>query len=105
MIEADWKVFRAIIPALRERYLRKRRESLLALLSAPGKTETERFWAAEERVCHEAQILQECFDDLRRSRLFERLLSMRSHGMLADEDLGQFSEELQDKLREFDREG
>jgi len=102
MQEADWKTFSKMVPELRERYLRGKNQELAALLAATGKTETERFWDTEECVRREGKILCDCLDDLRRSRLFETLLSMRHHGMLRDEDLAQFSSELQKRVREFD---
>jgi hypothetical protein len=102
MQEADWKVFRRLIPELRERYLRKQNAKLVALLSAPGKTETERFWDAEEAVRREAKILRDCLDNFSRSHAFESILLMRRHGLLEAADLGQFSEELREKLQAFD---
>jgi hypothetical protein len=85
MQESDWKVFRRMIPELRERYLHRQNEALVAVLTAHGKTETERFWSAEERVKKEARVLHDCLDDHRRSRLFETLMLMRRYGMLSDE--------------------
>jgi hypothetical protein len=99
MQEADWKVMRKLIPGLRERYLRRRNEEFIALLSASGKTETERFWDTDDAIRREAKVLRDCLDDLRRSRLFEILLLMRHHGMFLDEDLAQFSDDAQKELR------
>jgi hypothetical protein len=77
MQESDWKTFRKLIPELRERYLASRNREIAALLAAPGKTETERFWKAEEEIRRQERILRDCLDDTRRSRLFESLLVMR----------------------------
>jgi len=88
------------VPELRERYLQRCNRELAAMLAAPGKTETERFWDTEGRMAREVQILRDCLDDHRRSRLFETLMFMRRYGMLSDEDLSQFSEEMQRHLRE-----
>lgn len=99
MQESDWKVFRKLIPELRERYLAQRNREIAALLAAPGKTETERFWDAEQEIKRQAGILHVCLDDTRRSRLFEILSLMRRYGMLLDADLAHFSAEMQEHLR------
>lgn len=101
MQEADWKTLRRLVPELRERYLCERNQELVALLTVPGKNETERFWETEERMRREKGILHDCLDGHSRSRLFETLLFMRRYRMLRDEDLAQFSEEMQQRVREF----
>lgn len=102
MHEADWKTFRRLIPELRERYLARRNREIAALLAAPQKTETERFWDAEEEIQRQERILRACLDDIRRSRLLEMLFLMRRHGMLLDADLEHFSTEIQEHLRSMD---
>ena len=94
-LESDWKKFRAMLEVWRERYLAARNPRLAAVLTDPKKTETERFWAAEKLIEKEARILHRCLDDIRRSRMWERLLEMRAAGMIRREDLADFSPELQ----------
>lgn len=89
--ESDWKKFTALLPVWRERYLTEKNPRIAALLTEPGKTETERFWAAEKVIEKEARTLQRCLDDIRRSRMIERLLEMRLAKMISREDLADFS--------------
>ena len=96
--ESDWKKFRAMLPVWRERYLAERNRQIAAALSDAKKTETERFWEAEKLIGKEARILQRCLDDVRRSRMWERLTEMRAAGMIRREDLVEFSEELQKQV-------
>ena len=96
--EPDWKKFRAMLPVWRERYLADRNRRIAAVLSDARKNETERFWAAEKLIGKEARTLQRCLDDIRRSRMWERLLEMRAAGMIRREDLADFSQELQDQV-------
>lgn len=103
MQESDWKTFRALIPQLREGFLKTRNHALIALLSAPGRDETERFWDAHEQMKKDERILRMCLDDTRRSRLFEILCLMHSHGMLTDEHLAQFSPETAERVRDVTR--
>jgi hypothetical protein len=96
--ESDWKKFRAILPVWRERYLTERNSRIAAVLTDAKKTGTERFWDAEKLIEKEARILQRCLDDIRRSRMWERLAEMRAAGMIRRDDLADFSQELQDQV-------
>jgi hypothetical protein len=97
-MESDWRKFREMVPHLRERFLRESNSRLIQLLSAPGKTETERFWVAEEEARKLARILRECLDGHSRSRMTDFLLRMRSVGMIQPEDLRDCSLELQREI-------
>jgi hypothetical protein len=94
-VESDWKKFSALIAVWRERYLAERNVCIVRALSNPKKTETERFWDAEEQIQKEARTLRRCLDDLSRSKMWLRLSEMRAAGMIRPEDLADFSEELQ----------
>ncbi len=87
-----------MLPVWRERYLAERNPRIAAVLSDPQKTETERFWEAEKLIRKEARVLARCLDDIRRSRMWERLVEMRAARMIRREDLAEFSPELQDQV-------
>jgi hypothetical protein len=97
-MESDWKRFRDMVPKLRERYLAERNSRIVALLSRPGKNETERFWDAMEVMEREAKILQQCLDGHSRSSMQRYMLTMIGAGMLTKADMEGFSEELQRQL-------
>lgn len=99
--ESDWKLFRKIVPGLRERYLKEKNRDLLMILTDPEKTPTEQFWNTEEKIRKEGKVLVECLDGHRRSRMFEYMALMYSYGMLKEEDLKDFSDELQERLKQF----
>jgi hypothetical protein len=99
--ESDWKTFRKIVPELRERYLRRRNAELLAILQDESLTPTEQFWTVQERARKEAKILRECLDGHSRSKMLMFMIVMRRHKMLTDEDLKQFSSELQAEIEDF----
>lgn len=96
--ESDWKKFRAIVPELRERYLRDRNTELAFILKGETLTPTEKFWAASERIEEIGGILRACLDDLRRSNMVHSLKLMYRHQMISDEDLSGFSEELRERI-------
>jgi hypothetical protein len=93
--ELDWKVFRKMVPDLRERYLDKSNAVLEESFRDDSLTPTEKFWRLEERVQKEARILRQCLDGHSRSRMFNYMLLMYRHKMLTDKDLEEYSEELQ----------
>ena len=97
-MESDWKKFSAMLPIWRERYLAGRNARIVRKLSDPKKSETERFWDAAEQIQKEAKTLRRCLDDLSRSKMWLRLMEMRASGMIRQEDLAEFSEELQKQI-------
>jgi hypothetical protein len=48
--ESDWKAFRKMVPELRERYLEEKNKQIVAIFMDAGRTPTERFWGARERI-------------------------------------------------------
>ena len=94
-MESDWKKFSAMLEVWRERYLVERNAEIARTLTDPTRSETERFWSAEVQIQKEAKVLRRCLDDISRSKVWLRLMEMRSAGMIRREDLAGFSEELQ----------
>jgi hypothetical protein len=100
--ESDWKRFRAIVPELRERYLKKKNRDILLVLTDPDKTPTEQFWAAEEKIREEEKIFRECFESPSRSRMRLLMGVMYAYNILDDKDLESFSDELRESFRDWD---
>lgn len=96
--ESDWKMFSAMVPVLRERYLAARNAEITALLTNPAQDETERFWTAMAEMEKQAKVLRRCLDGHSRSNMWEFMLAMIHAGMLTRDDLAQFSDELQREL-------
>ncbi len=96
--ESDWKVFRAMAPELRERYLHARNNELASILSNDQLSETERFWASEERSREIAKVLRACLDGHSRSKMAFFMVLMLTHGMMTQNDLAKFSDELQERM-------
>ena len=93
-MEADWKKFRTILPALRERFLAERNVRFARLLTDPTKTETERFWDAMEEMGKVEKTLTACLDGHTRSKIWLYLMTMRKACMVKREDMADFSDEL-----------
>lgn len=101
--ESDWKKFRTLLVELREEYLEKKNKEIVLQLSDPTKTPTEQFWSALELMQKEKVILQECLDGYSRAKMWLHIFRMYDVGMMSDDVLNQFSEELQSRIREHAR--
>ncbi|RKX33574.1 MAG: multidrug transporter [Verrucomicrobia bacterium] len=101
--ESDWKAFRRMVPELRERYLRKVNRELIGILHAEGSSPTEQFWDVEERIRKESKILRDCLDGHSRSKMWMSVLLMYRYGMIGDEDLDCYSDELRDYIEQLGR--
>ncbi len=99
--ESDWKHFRKIIEFLRERYLKEKNQQLNQILTDEERSATEQFWEAFEEMKKEAEILQDCLDRHSRSNMYISMLRMLRHGMLKQEDIDGFSDELQEQLTTY----
>jgi hypothetical protein len=96
--ESDWKMFRSIVPALRERYLRARNTELMAVFQSESLTPTEQFWKVNKRMEEIGGILRTCLDGHRRSQMMHAMRLMHHHQMITDEDLNGFSEEVRERI-------
>ncbi len=96
--ESDWKKFRALVPTWRERYITERNAKIKAMLDAPDRTATERFWDVYQVMEKEARILETCLDGHSRSKMWFHLILMRKAGMLTGDDLVDFTPELQKQI-------
>ena len=98
-MEKDWKTFRKMVPGLRERYIKEKNEEIRKILTDKNKSETDRFWDAREKIEEERKILIDCLDGHSRSKMFYYILIMYSHGLLKEDDLKEFSDEVQNRIR------
>ena len=96
--ESDWKQYRDMIEFLKERYLKEANQRLSGILTDGDRSATDQFWDTFEEMKKEKKILQDCLDRHSRSYMYLSMLLMLRHGMLKEEDLQGFSEELQEQL-------
>ncbi len=99
--ESDWKLFRSKLDVLREKFLTNKNIELAKYLTDPSKTATEQFWNTFEQMKDIETILKQCLEGYSRSDMFLHILAMYKHGMMADEDLYQFSDEIQKNVQSF----
>ncbi|TVQ10431.1 MAG: hypothetical protein EA364_12420 [Balneolaceae bacterium] len=97
--ESDWKQFRKMVPGLRERYLEETIPYIQDVLNDKNRTPTQRFWDTYKKMEKTGRILEDCLDGHSRSKMEMYMSLMFRYGLLKDEDLKHFSEELQDNLQ------
>ena len=101
MLESDWKKISKMLPFLRERYLVDQNARLVRMLTEHGKDDTDRFWDTLKEMKRQSKILVQCLDDYSRSNMEEHMMQMIHVGLLKQEDLAAFSEELQKNLKRW----
>ena len=101
--ESDWKKFRNSLDKWRERYLKWKNSEIRSILEDKNRNETEKFWDIVEFQKKESKKLHDCLDGYSRSKMTLHMALMNRYGMIGQDDLDEFSEELQKYLKEFER--
>ena len=96
--ESDWKQYRDMIEFLKERYLKETNQKLCKILTDGDRSATDQFWDTFNEMKKEKKVLQECLGRHSRSYMYLSMLLMLRYGMLKEEDLKGFSEELREQL-------
>lgn len=97
--EKDWKLFRNKIADWQEAYMEKLNGEYIELLSGEGDA-SEKFWTLEKRI---RQDKKDCGVrcEMSRSNQYYIMLSLLNEEAITLEDLGDFSEELQETMKHF----
>jgi hypothetical protein len=97
--ESDWKAYKALVDGARERHLATRNTALAAMLTDPDKTPSECFWDTLQQHKTDAKVIDDCLGHHSRSRMFVSIVMMLNYGILTDDDLATFSEDLREHLQ------
>ena len=103
--ESDWKYLsRTLKDTLLNRACERINHGALGLLANTGKKAHHQLYQ-ELYGYYQGQdkILEECFDYLKRSNAFLKLLSLYRHAIITDQELGGFSKEMQDRIKDITR--
>lgn len=101
--ESDWKKFKNSLDKWRERYLKRKNDEIRAILKDNDLDETEKFWNIVDFQKNVSKILRNCFDGYSRSRMSLHMALMKKFEMIYQEDIEEFSEELQEHLKNVER--
>ncbi len=102
--ESDWKVFRRLREVALERFCHRALAQMQYVATEPEKTSHARYLAAWRVMNDRNNELAAAFDNPRRSAALEQLLLMRSHKLLTDEEMAQFSDDTRELMRMLLRE-
>lgn len=95
--ESDWKVFRRLHAVALERYCQRILEEV-KLATACNDSYHDCYLRVYRLIQDRDKTMARAFDDLRRSTALMRLVNIINEGLLTDEELKQFSQELQSQI-------
>jgi hypothetical protein len=101
--ERDWKQLRALHERALQRFCTRILEECRSVVEQSAGTPHERFLQLYELLQDRNYDVARAFDDMRRSRAFERLLAMRSLGVVTDDDMAAFSDETRNSIELFEQ--
>ena len=100
--ESDWKKYKNSLDKWRERYLKWKNDEIRSILEDKNRDETEKFWDIVAFQKNEAKRLRDCLDGNSRSNMILHVALMKKYKMIDRDDISEFSEELQNFLKEFE---
>jgi hypothetical protein len=98
--ERDWKVLRELKTVALERFCERMLADVSRVAAGAGKGAHERYLEVVTLVDRRRDELANAFDDMRRSRAFQRLASIMYHKLLTQQEFERFSDETR-KVVEF----
>ena len=101
--ESDWKKFKNSLDKWRERYLKWKNDEIRSILEDKNRDETEKFWDIVQFQKNEAKKLRNCLDGNSRSTMISHMALMKRYEMIGRDDISEFSEEIQNLLKELER--
>jgi hypothetical protein len=101
--KSDWKKFRDSLDKWRERYLQRKNIEIRSILENKDLNETKKFWGIVEVQKKESKKLRDCLDHISRSNMTLQMALMKKYEMIDQNDIQEFSDELQIFLKEIER--
>ena len=96
--ENDWKLYRKRLPDWQENYMDRLNHEYIQLLCDTKKNASDRFWELERRIKQDKYAVG-VSAEMRRSKMYQNLISLIDEGAITIDDLEGFSEELIEKLK------
>ena len=96
--EKDWKYLRSVQGELIEAFCERINTGALKILADPRFSQHEKYLRLYSYLMKKDKIVAECFNDWRRSTILYRLISLRRHHLLTDEQFSHLSVETQSKI-------
>ncbi|UFS69298.1 hypothetical protein LPW11_15530 [Geomonas sp. RF6] len=97
--ERDWKYLRNLRETLLATLYRRINESAAQILASATLSEHEKYVKLYKHMEDSDRVVADCFDDWRRSNLLIKLLLLRQHKLLSEEQLSGLSGEVRARLQ------
>jgi hypothetical protein len=98
VLERDWKYLGSIQNDLLNRFCERANTESLQILGESSIDSFQRYSRLYSHIKDSDRRVARCFDDWRRSTVFERLMCIMRENLLTDEELGKLSQQTQDSL-------
>ena len=95
--ESDWKLYKSKVGNWQEGYMEKLCKEYIALLCS-DKLPSDRFWELEKRIREDKRATGVIVTNSR-SKMIDNILDLLHEGAITLDDLNNFSEELQEKIK------
>ena len=97
--EKDWKLFRKKLPGWQEDCMNRLNKEYMEILSQEGKNPLDIFWELDNRFKRDKKLIGVIACDMKRSNMYGLLIDLLGENTITLDDLSDFSEELQERLR------
>lgn len=97
--EKDWKLFRKMLPDWQERYMERLNQSYAELLNSDMQA-SEKFWMLERKIRQDKRCSGVIVSEMSRSRFLDIMFQLMNDGVIREQDLQDFSEELRDSVKQ-----
>ena len=97
--ESDWKIFRKLYEIALERFCERVLADIGRVSQDMSKTNHDRYLAVYRLVEHRDKEIARLFNDLSRSTAVLKLAGFRRSGLVSDEEVAPFTEELRERLK------
>ena len=99
--ESDWKVFRELHRVALDRYCRRVVDEIALIAAETKETAHERYLRIYKVVHERNRMMAEAFDGMRRSTALLQLVTICSHGLLTEEEIGRFTQATRDVISRY----
>lgn len=103
--EKDWKLFLKMLPEWQEAYMKRLIKEYIELLSSDIQA-LDKLWTLDKRIKDDKKCTGVIARDMSRSHMFQHIIDLIYEEAISEDDLKEFSEDLQDAIKtrlEIDR--
>lgn len=97
--EKDWRLFRKKLPEWQENCMNRLNKEYMEILSQEGKNPSDIFWELDSRMKHDKKLTGVVARDMSRSQMNLHLLDLLRENTITLDDISDFSEDLQGRLK------